>query len=152
MEDASVEGGVQTLVDLLAIAGGTNENAADYLYVVKNKSGSDNRIRVDLVGLLKQGNLDFNAVLDGGDVVLVPEMDVFYIYGQVESPGRYRLEPDMTVMQAISVASGLSDRGSEKGISLKRGGSNKEGLKSLNADLTDRLQAGDVIYVKEGLF
>ena len=58
--------------------------------------------------------------LPNGDVVLVPEMDVFYIYGEVQRPGRYRLERDMTVMQGLSVASGMTPRGSVKGIVLNR--------------------------------
>jgi len=149
LQEVSGEG-VQTLIDLLAIAGGTNANAADYLIVVKKEGDGHKRIRVDLVALLREGELKYNYSLGGGDVVLVPEMEVFYIYGQVEKPGRYRLEPDMTVMHALSVASGVTDRGSEKGLLLKRRG--KGGMKSSGAGLTDKLQAGDVIYVKEGLF
>ena len=59
-------------------------------------------------------------LVNNGDVVLVPEMDVFYIYGEVQHPGRYQLERDMTVMQGLSVAGGLTARGSVKGIELNR--------------------------------
>jgi polysaccharide export outer membrane protein len=150
LQEVSVEG-VKTIVDLLAISGGTNEKAADYLYVIKNKGGRSVKSKIDLNALLKEGKIDNNAILEGGDVVLVPEMDVFYIYGQVARPGRYRLEPDMMVMQALSVAGGLTERGSEKGISLQR--RDGEGrLRDVDINLADQLRAGDVLYVEEGFF
>jgi len=149
LQDVSVEG-VQTLVDLLAMAGGTNANAADYLIAVKKEGDGHKRIRVDLVALLREGDLKYDYTLGGGDVILVPEMDVFYIYGQVKKPGRYRLEPEMTVMHALSVAGGVTDRGSESAVLLKRRG--EADMKSSGANPTDKLQVGDVIYVKERLF
>jgi len=148
VQEASVEG-VYTLVDLLAVAGGTNVNAADHLLLIK-KQGKQRKIKVDLVALLRNGELKNNYTLDGGDIVLVPEMDVFYIYGQVNRPGRYRLERSMTVMQAISVAGGVTSRGSESSVWLKR--RDKGEIKSFNVDLTDELQVDDVIYFKESLF
>ena len=149
VEEASVEG-VQTLVDLLAVAGGTNENAADHLLLIKKEGKGQKKVHVDLAALLRNGDLKQNHILGGGDIVLVPEMDVFYIYGQVHRPGRYRLERGMTVMQAISVASGITDRGSEGSVALKRRSDGD--VKSSSAKLTDMLQADDVIYVKESLF
>jgi polysaccharide export outer membrane protein len=149
VQQASEEG-VQTLVDLLAVAGGTKDHAADHLLLMKKEGKGQKKIQVDLVALLREGDLKHNHVLNGGDIILVPEMDVFYIYGQVQRPGRYRLERGMTVMQAISVASGITDRGSESSVSLKR--SSNGDVKSSSAKLTDVLQADDVIYVKESLF
>ncbi len=149
VQDVSA-GGVQTLIDLLAMAGGTNDNAADHMLLVKKDGNGQKKIQVDLVKLIKDGELDYNYALNAGDIILVPEMDVFYIYGKVNHPGRYRLERGMTVMQALSVASGVTDKGSESGVVLKRRGEN--GVESLNSALTGVLQADDVIYVKETLF
>lgn len=149
VQDISV-GGVKTLVDLLAMAGGTNTNAADYLLLVKKEGSEQKKIRVDLVNLIKDGELGSNFALNGGDIIMVPEMDVFYIYGKVVRPGRYRLERGMTVMQALAVASGVTEKGSESGVVLKRRG--KNGIENLNSALTGELQADDVIYVKEALF
>ena len=53
-------------------------------------------------------------------------------------------------MQAVAVASGISDRGNENEITLRR--RNAEGIKTFEAELTDELQANDVIYVKESFF
>ncbi len=149
LQDVSVDG-VQTLIDLMAMAGGTGVDAADHLLLLKKDGSAQKKIRVDLVKLLREGRLEYNYVLGDGDIVLIPESEVFYIYGQVQRPGRYRLERNMTVMQAISVSSGITDRGSETGIVLKR--HTEKGIQSFTADLAHELQANDVIYVKESLF
>jgi polysaccharide export outer membrane protein len=138
---------VSTLVELLAKAGGITDKAADHCFLIRNENGAPRKLRVDLVDLLRNGNIQANIPLKNGDVVLVPEMDVFYIYGEVQRPGRYKLEREMTVMQALSVASGMTPRGSAKGILL-----NRPGGQSLKSDLGDRLQPNDVVYVRTAVF
>jgi polysaccharide biosynthesis/export protein len=141
---------VSNLVDLLAKAGGPTDKAADYCYLIRKENGQPKKLRIDLAGLLGSGDLKSNVVLMKGDVVMVPEMDVFYIYGEVQRPGRYRLERDMTVMQGLSVASGMTPRGSIKGIVLNRQDGAK--VRSLPSDLDDHLQPNDVVYVKTAVF
>jgi polysaccharide export outer membrane protein len=149
LETGSVES-VNTLIGLLAKGGGTTENAADYCFLIRTENAASRKLRVDLVDLLRNGNIEANIPLNSGDIVLVPEMEVFYIYGEVQRPGRYRLERDMTVMQGLSVASGMTPRGSAKGIVLNR---QKAGeLQASTSDLDDRLQPNDVIYVKPAVF
>lgn len=141
---------VSNLVTLLAKAGGTTDNAADYCYLIRDENGQPRKTRVDLVDLLRNGNVKANLQLSNGDIVLVPEMDVFYIYGEVQKPGRYKLERDMTVMQGLSVASGMTPRGSVRGIVLNRLAGNA--MTSLGTNLEDRLQPNDVLYVKTAVF
>ncbi len=142
--------GVGSLVALLAKAGGVTEKAADYCYLIRTENGQSRKQRVDLVDLLRNGNINANLPLSNADIVLVPEMDVFYIYGEAQRPGRYKLERDMTVMQGLSVASGMTPRGSAKGIVLNR--QDGSAMKSLPASLDDRLQPNDVVYVKTAVF
>lgn len=141
---------VSTLVTLLAKAGGTTEKAADYCYLIRTQNGQAQKMRVDLIDLLRNGNVKANLPLNNGDIVLVPEMDVFYIYGEVQKPGRYKLERDMTVMQGLSVASGMTPRGSLRGIVLNRLAGTS--MTSLGSNLEDRLQPNDVVYVKTAVF
>jgi polysaccharide export outer membrane protein len=140
---------VTNLVTLLAKAGGTTENAANYCYLIREENGQSKKTRVDLVDILRNGNVP-NLGLRDKDIVLVPEMDVFYIYGEVQKPGRYKLERDMTVMQGLSVASGMTPRGSVRGIVLNRLAGNV--MTSLDSKLEDRLQPNDVLYVKTAVF
>ena len=148
--DTESPDGVSTLVSLLANAGGTTEQAADYCYLIRQQNGQGNKQRVDLDDLLRNGNLAVNIPLTNGDIVLVPEMDVFYIYGEVQKPGRYKLERDMTVMQGLSVASGITPRGSVKGIMLNRKDGNT--TRTLMSNLDDRMEPNDVVYVRTAVF
>lgn len=142
--------GVASIVDLLATAGGTSDDAADYIFLMRPSDSGYVRSRIDLIQLVQLGELSIDQALVSGDVVLVPATDVFYIYGQVRRPGRYPLERDMTVMQALSVASGITDIGNENGILLRR--RTDSGRSETEADITSQLQPGDVIYVKAKRF
>jgi polysaccharide biosynthesis/export protein len=146
LDQESAEG-VSNLIELLARAGGGTEKAADYCFLIRKENGQPRKRRIDLVDLLRNGNIEANITLNDGDIVLVPEMEVFYIYGEVQRPGRYRLERDMTVMQALAVASGMTPRGNAKGIEL-----NRQGNGELKSDLDDRLQNNDVVYVRTAVF
>lgn len=148
--DPETAGSVSTLVQLLAKAGGTTDKAADHCFLVRKENGQPRRQRVDLVDLVNNGNIKADIALNNGDVVLVPEMDVFYIYGEVQHPGRYQLDRDMTVMQGLSVASGLTARGSIKGIELSRLVGSE--MKTYKSNLDDRLQPSDVVFVKTSVF
>lgn len=140
-----------TLVELLAMAGGTTDEAAARAILFRGGETAEQRIEVDLQGLLLGTRLaDGGLVLEDGDVVVVPEADVFYIHGQVEKPGRYPIKAGMMVMQAISVSGGVSDRGSERDISITRQDGDEYDTRS--ARLDERLQPGDVVYVKEKFF
>lgn len=144
------EEGVETLVDLLAVAGGTNGEASDRVLLLRRDGENVHRMHIDLMTLLAHGELQQNVGLIGGDIVFVPETEVFYIFGQVQNPGRYRLERDMSVMQAISVGGGIGPLGSERGIRLKR--RVDDDVRTYTVGLDDELRPNDVVYVRESLF
>lgn len=142
-----------TLLDLIAVAGGTTESAHSRVVVFRSGGGESGpeRIEVDIEELMQSGNLaETNLELSRGDVVMVPENDVFYIYGQVGRPGRYPLEKNMLVMHAISVGGGVTERGNEGAIAVTRLEDGKR--RQMNAKLEDPIRPGDVIYVKERFF
>lgn len=141
----------QTVIGLLALAGGLADDSADSLVLTRQTSSGGERVEIDLVALLRDGDLSQNYVLMAGDIVFVPRMDVFYVYGEVNNPGRFRLERNMTVMQAISVSGGLTSRASEKGLQLRRRLESGK-IESRNVETTDIMQREDVLYVREGLF
>jgi polysaccharide export outer membrane protein len=86
-----------------------------------------------------------------GDSVFVPKAPVVYVYGEVTKGGSYRMEPGMTVMQAISVAGGVTPRGSERRAKLRRRGTDGE-WKETAANPHEPVSPDDVIYVRESLF
>jgi polysaccharide export outer membrane protein len=136
------------LLDMLAEAGGPiNKEAADIATLVR-KDGS--KANIDLTALFS-GDPAQNHVVSGGDTIYVPRAPQFYVYGEVQQPGMYKLERGMTVSRAISAGGGLTTRGSERRVVIKR--RDKEGKEQLySVRGSDLLQADDVLMVKEGLF
>jgi len=57
----------------------------------------------------------------------------------------------MTVMQALSVAGGITLRGTVKNMRLNRRDA-KGNMVTLPPDMNDLVQPNDVIYVRESLF
>ncbi|MBI3897905.1 MAG: polysaccharide export protein EpsE [Gammaproteobacteria bacterium] len=143
---------VKTIADLLVVAGGPSPTAADYLMVTqRSANGQTVHKRVDLVALLARGDAAQNIPINEGDIVFVPRMELFYIYGEVHKPGAYRLEPDMSLMQALAVGGGVTARGTQRGIEIRRR-DNEGKVNVVTSSLDSPLQANDVIYVKESLF
>lgn len=142
--------GQAMVVDLIAQAGGLRKDAADVITVVRNYAGNPVRYQIDLMRFYG-GDMTQNIEVIGGDIILVPKMDRFYVYGEVNRPGVYRLERGMTTMQALSVGGGLTGRGSSGGIMISR--RDAEGkIQKIEVELTDTLQPNDVLYVKERFF
>ena len=138
--------GDMTLLSALAKAGFVTPDAGrEALVVRKVRSGSDENeiVRVDLVKL-QAGDMSLNVLLRDGDTINVPKAQMAFVNGQVKSPGAYPVENGMTVLQFLSLAGGLTDRGSDKRINILRVGKAKE-LKGVK--LTDLIEPGDTITV-----
>jgi len=133
----------------LAAAGGPiNQVAADEATLLR-RDGT--HVGIDLVSLF-QGDPRQNVTVSAGDTLYVPKAAQFYIYGAVQHPGVYRLERGMTVSQAISAGGGLTPRGSDRRVVVRRreykGGKEHEA----SLDTADLVQPDDVLRVKESLF
>ena len=142
--------GESRVIDLITQAGGLQEDAADLIIVVKNEGGKSVKHEIDLLQFYA-GDMSQNIEVSRGDFILVPKMNRFYIQGEVSRTGMYRLERDMTVMQALSVGGGVSGRGSLKGLKVIRHKADGT-TEKIGVELTDRLQPNDVLIVKERLF
>lgn len=139
------------VTDVLAIAGGIAATGAETVTVIRVGENGEQRIDIDLLGLFDGPAPAKNIELGHGDTVFVPRIPVFYIYGEVQKPGAYRLERRMTVMQAVSLAGGLTQRGSEKGLRIARRNASGS-AKALTASMEDYVLQDDVIFMKESLF
>jgi polysaccharide biosynthesis/export protein len=138
------------LSDMLATAGGTTPAGDDVVIVTGERNGQSFRKLVDLPALfLKPGDEDL--LLQGGDVIYVHRAPVFYVYGEAQRPGSFRIERGMTVMQALAQAGGPTPRGSRNRLQLNR----QQGDGSVQTTvptMTDLIQPNDVLYVRESLF
>lgn len=146
----SVTSGVRTILDFLSQAGGVAVNGADSIIVMTRRNGQLEKMELDVDQLYRAGELANNIELANGDSIYVPRAPMFYIYGEVQRPGAFRLERNMNVAQALSTGGGLSARGTERGIKIKR--TIKGELKTLDAKAGDVLQANDIVFVGESLF
>lgn len=143
--------GARTLSDILAMAGGIGSDGGDTVTVLHNSKDGVVRELVDIAEMMRSGDLKHNFLIAGGDIVYVDRVQRFYIYGEVQRPSQYRLEHNMTVLQALSLAGGLTLRGTERGIKIKR--VDESGvMQVLDAKHDDLIRQNDVVYVKESLF
>jgi polysaccharide export outer membrane protein len=139
------------LSDMLASAGGATQSGDDQVIVSGLRNGSPFLKRIDIPSIFLADRLADDIVLQGGDTIYVHRAPVFYIYGEAQRPGAFRIERDMTVMQALAQGGGPTARGSEKRLRLHRKGSDGS-VQQIEPQLTDRVQPDDVIYVKESIF
>lgn len=139
------------LTDVLALAGGITPTGDDSVTVLVTRNGTQERLQVDVARMYRSGDLSSNIEVQNGDTVFVQRAPVFYIYGEVQRAGAYRLEPDMSVMHALSLGGGLTPRGTERGLMVHRRAPDGS-VQRLEAKLTDTLRPDDVVYVKESLF
>ncbi len=141
-----------TIFALLAQAGGELETGADVIFLLRpDTAGVVQRYPIDLKGLVDPKNTIPTLELRGGDSIFVPHAEQFYIYGEVATPNKYRVEPGMTVIEAIARAGGVTIRGSEHRIDVKRLGPNGSYV-TIKAKPNDLVKADDVIHVKESIF
>ena len=154
--------GDMTLVEALARGGSTLPSASGEAVIVhpsrKNTSGrvlpnqdeAANVVRVNLRDL-ENGVFSQNAALRDGDTIFVPRAESVYVFGQVKNPGAYALQQrNTTVLHALSLAGGVTDRGSTSRIRIVRiaGGQKKE----FKVKLSDPVQPGDTIIIAERFF
>jgi polysaccharide biosynthesis/export protein len=136
---------------MLAAAGGVAPTGGETITVSGIRNGKPFRRDVDIVKMSSTGNQADDIELYGGDTIYVSRAPMFYIYGQVQKPGQYRLERGMTVIQALATGGGVTGKGTQRGIVRHRrdpSGKVKEEGVSMDTDVQDQ----DVIYVKESLF
>ena len=156
--------GELSLIEALARAGSTATTAAPQVLVIRpsHSKGSagpilpaDNKsdaevIRINLTDLQSGGLTRSNITLQDGDTVFVPRAQLVYISGQVRSPGAYAVTEGMTLLQALSLAGGVTDKGAAGRTKVIRDVKGKK--TEIKLKLTDVVQPGDTIVVPDRFF
>lgn len=138
------------LSDVLAMAGGIAATGSDKVVVTGKRDGKNFRQEIDFPAIFRDANSQQDLYIAGGDVVYVNRAPVFYIYGEAQRPGAYRIERDMTVQQAIALGGGATQRGSDSRIRINRKGPDGK-TKEFSPELSDIIQPDDVIYIRESI-
>ncbi len=154
--------GEMNLVEALSRAGSTLPSASGEAVIVHpknqnvagpvlpNQTDDATIVRVNLRDL-ENGLFSQNAALRDGDTIFVPRAESIYVFGQVKNPNAYALQQQKTtVLQALSLAGGITDRGSTSRIRIVR--IVKGEKKEFKVKLTDVVQPGDTIIVGERFF
>lgn len=143
--------GKRTVLDILASAGGVSADGGDYVTLLRKRGGQTQREQIDIVDMARKGELTRDFDLQANDVLYIERAPRFYIYGEVQRPGPVRLERQMTVLQALSAGGGLTPRGTERGVRIKRADAQGK-IEVITAKHDDLLRPDDVVYVQESLF
>ena len=106
----------------------------------------DAQARVDLAKL-QRGDVSRNVQLRNGDTVFVPRAANFFVFGQVRNPGQFVARPGTTVIQALSLAGGVTDRGASNRVKIIRMVDGKR--KELKVKLADEVLPGDTLVVPQ---
>lgn len=129
--------------EIIARVGGVQDRGADYV-IVRPAVGPEKRLQIEK---LSTGDASQDPYVTPGDKIFVPMAEVFYISGQVNSPGNFPMRTGMTLREAIARAGGLGESGTDKGILVTRGGG-----KPVKMDASAKVEPNDVIVVRERLF
>lgn len=154
--------GAAPLQEMIARAGGVTPDTGWQAIVVRGRREQGNgaqgldkadtvekTIRVDLEQLLS-GQIAHPIMVHHGDTVYVPAAAFFYVSGEVENPGRYRLERDVTVTKALTMAGGMTRFAAKKRLVIRRLIDGKR--QEFRVSPTDLLQADDVLIIPQSVF
>jgi polysaccharide export outer membrane protein len=154
-------GGI-TLIEALARAGSTLPTSSGEVSIVRAAQsagesgpampGQDSATEVFRASIrdLQSGSLSQNIELRDGDTIFVPKAELVYVFGEVKNPGGYAVQKNTTVLQALSLAGGLTEHGAMNRIQVIRivNGQKVEA----RVKLTDVVRPEDTIIVPQRYF
>ncbi|MCC6609983.1 MAG: polysaccharide export protein EpsE [Burkholderiales bacterium] len=146
-----MEQSASRVTDVLAIAGGALPAAADAVWLVTHEGDKTRKVEIDIPAIMQAGDLSTNVLVKNGDTIFVPRAPAFYIYGEVQRPGQYRIERGMNATQALAVGGGPNPRGTDRGMRLSRRDAGGE-LVMREAKPDEPILPDDVLYVRERIF
>jgi polysaccharide export outer membrane protein len=152
--------GSMSLIEALAAAGSTTPTASTEVLILRPRDATaaqpltpdlvdQTNVRRVSLAELQLGRLSENITLQEGDTIFVPKAEKFFITGQIRNPGAYTYERGLTVLQAISLAGGLTEKGSNRRIKVIRTVKGKKTEQGLN--LNDVVQPGDTLVIPQRL-
>jgi polysaccharide export outer membrane protein len=151
--------GDMTLLAALARAGGPNPTASHEVIIVRSPrhpaaaaggaAAEAEIIRVDLTEL-QAGNMALNLPLIDGDTITIPKAQSAFVTGEVKAPGAFAVERGMTVLQLLSLAGGVTERGADGRIRII-GTVNGKKIE-IKGKLSDAVLPGDTIVVPPKFF
>ena len=151
-----------TLLQAISIAGGILDGAdLAQAYVARGKD----RVPVDFVRLMRQGDLTQNITLNADDTIVLPDnpQHVIYVMGEVKLPGMlpFVKERNWTATKAVAAVGGFTQfAGKGRSYIIREDGGRKlmipidfnDLMKNPEAGKDVPLSAGDILVVPQSLF
>jgi polysaccharide biosynthesis/export protein len=148
------------LTEALAKAGSPTPDAGSYIEINRKPaqvpSGADPAAipkpapeRVSMMDL--QSGRAQSIILSDGDTVFVPKAETFFVTGYVKNGGPFLHEATMTVSRAISMAGGVTEKGSRNRVRITRLVGGKQ-VVIRDVKLEDAVLPGDSIEVLSRLW
>lgn len=138
--------------EMIAIAGGVAPAGGDVAILTGERQGKPFRTEIDIAGLFREKGRVEDIPVAAGDVIYVERAPMFYVYGEVNRPGAYRLERGMTLRHALARGGGATPRGTERNLRLHRRAANGAMQVIERPKLDDLARPEDVLHVGESLF
>lgn len=87
-----------------------------------NRGSASSVVEVDLIALLSKGDLTQNIMIKPGDTIYVASGtgQRYHVLGQVQNPGPYEWVQDITVLEAIKLAGGATERAAPNRIKVRK--------------------------------
>jgi polysaccharide biosynthesis/export protein len=131
------------LSEIMARIGGLRPSAADIITLVRVSGES---LKLDMVAVAT-GDVSQDVIVNPGDRIFVAQAPQFYIYGEVNGPGAYKLERNMSLRMALARGGGVTSQGTERRIKVIR-----DGVELPKVDLNAPVQPNDTIRVGQRIF
>ncbi len=157
--------GRQTLMQIIAKAGGMTEDAGDQIFVIRQQPDSSSRsLKISIKDLVMKGDARLNIPLEAGDIVNIPVDETIhvYVFGQVKNPGALEVKSSNipTLLRAIAQAGGFGERAAKSRVLIKRNDEEgneveikvnvKDIIKGKRDDV--QLMENDVVFIPESIF
>jgi len=149
--------GKKTLLEMISLAGGLDADPGKQIFIFRQvENGSTTRIPVDMNRLVYEADPALNLPVVPGDIIYVPAIEKVRIFvsGAVKNPNLYEVPRDepVTVLKAITLAGGTTDRAAEKRVQIMRTDSDGERITlAVNLRKVKRGKAEDPILHKDDI-
>jgi polysaccharide export outer membrane protein len=110
------------LIDVMALGGGLSEQAGRTAQIRRMGTSAEQppTLLIDLDKMIREGHSELNIVINGGDVIFVPEAGMFFVDGAVRNPGAYHIRRQTNISEALSVAGGMAPYANAETVILIR--------------------------------
>jgi polysaccharide export outer membrane protein len=143
-----------SFLELVSRAGGFTSLAGDEAMVERQSATGQEgkqKLRVDLKGFLERGDTSADIALIDGDSIFVKQAAMVYVNGEVRNPDVFKHQQNMTVIKAITLANGLTEKAAPSNISVIRKIDGKEKVyKQVKMDMP--ILPEDIVVVPESFF